>query len=137
MAGEAGSPELLRVPLWFEVPEPFGVLDFATEDAIYETPYMGVLYHQEGVEPEKIMLHWFNSTVRKFTQSPESNHLDYRTPEGRLQGVRMPLDILVQMEEIHYPVHELPILAMDYASMEWLASRDANGIDDEWEHLDG
>jgi len=136
MAEQAQPSELLRVPLWFPVVEPFGVLDYATEDAIYETPFLSAMYGSDEGEPEKVLFHWYNSTLRFFKSSPESNHLDFRTDEGKLQGVRLSADLLEAMDEMHYPKHELPILAMDTASVQWLASRAMTDIDTEWDSLD-
>jgi len=124
-----------RVALRFEVEAPFGVLDFETEDAIYESPFYAARYSADGANEGTILIHWFNSTLRIFKDSPMSTHLDYRNDDGRLQGIGIDDDLIEQMLEYDWPRHEIPLLAGDPASMNWLAARAIENIDDEWDNL--
>lgn len=136
MSAQESEPEQkLRVSLPFEVEAPFGVLDYETDDAIYESPFFTARYSTDEEGVHTIFLHWFNTTLRVFRDDPTATHLDYRNEQGTLQGILVDSETIEQMEAYSWPRHELPLLAADPASMKWLAARAMQGFDDEWDSL--
>lgn len=138
MAGHEQHPDKLFVPLDADIREliqpPFGVLEFMLDETIYESPFFAAGY-QDEVGEHKMILHWFNTTVRLFRNKPWATHLDVQIEDRRV-GVTVEQDLADDMLELHYPYRELPFI--DSASLDWLAERalgETIDLDDELRDL--
>lgn len=128
MSGHEQYPDKLFVPLDFEVEPPFGVLEFMTEETIYESPFFIARYGNG----QEMTLHWFNTCVRLFRNNTWATHLDVQL-EDRKVGVTVDEDFADLLLEYHYPSHESPFI--DPASIAWLGERALDGLDDELRDL--
>lgn len=124
MSGHEQHPDKLFVPLDDELKDllepPFGVLEFMLGDTIYESPFYHARYMGDDGEPQDMLLHYFNTTVRLFRGKPWATHLDVRF-EDRKVGVTVEEELADAMLELHYPYLEQPFI--DSASLNWLAER--------------
>lgn len=136
MASHEDYPDKVFVPLDAELLDqleaPFGIMEFMTEDTIYECPFLGTRYLRDG-EPVDMYLHWFNTTIRLFRGKPWASHADVQIDDDRKVGVVLDEDTIGAMLELHYPYHESPFI--DPASVKWLAERAMAGFDDEVDEL--
>ena len=124
-------PDKLFVPLDDEIRElikdPFGILEFMTDDSVYESPFFRARFIDNG-EMKTMDLHWFNTTVRLFAGKPWATHLDLYDEDGK-SGIAVSEEIADYLLDLGYPYLEMPYI--DSNSMEWLAAIAMKDIDTE------
>ena len=109
--------------LWAEnVEAPFEQQEVQVDDVSYVLPFLRMMSGDE-----EIILHPFNSTVRRYVDDA-NDHLELKR-DGYVQGIHFHEDMLDLFEDYNFDVHwsKLP----DKATIDWLANVAMSHIDEE------
>jgi hypothetical protein len=79
-----------------------------------------------------VALNYLNTTIRTFKDT-SMNHVEYRNPEGYLQGIMVPQDIMDILFEHEYPYRFDPVV--DDYTVDWYVRAQAIKLEDELDEL--
>ena len=81
---------------------------------------------------ETLRLHYLNTRLRTFTDE-SLDHIEYRTEDGTLQGLRVGRAVLDLLFENNFPMSFDPIV--DEATIDWFTRAEAKLLDEELDNL--
>lgn len=76
----------------------------------------------------EMVLHWFNTRLRTF-KDPTFNHVEWRTEEGELRGLKVGEGLMDLLFENDFPYQYDPVL--DESTANWYTTTEANHLDEE------
>lgn len=97
-------------------------------------PKPSPVIHIECDEGEDDMfMSWDNTVIRLF-DDPQFNHVEHRTPDGRVRGITVTQEFMDILFEHSFPQYSMP--NVDESTYDWFVTKETNSINWDLDHYD-
>lgn len=90
-------------------------------------PKPSPVIHVECEDQDDMMFTWDNTTIRLF-DDPQFNHVEHRTPEGKVRGISVTQEFMDLLFEHSFPQYSMP--NVDDSTYEWYVTKETMYLDD-------